>query len=286
VDNITTSKAFVGIGNYIEEKCGIVLNDQNAHLLECRLGSIFNMSQVKNLDELYVKLCVLKNAETLNHVIEAITTNETFWFRDKALWTMLENNFLPEMIKAIKSGDCQKIKIWSSACSFGQEPYSIAMCIDNYLIQQKVDTVGLSDFEIIATDISMTALTIAKRGQYDSVAIARGLDEVYKQKYFHHEGKTWHIADHIRQAVDFRPFNLIEDAYRFEQYDLILCRNVLIYFSRNTKNDIYKRMAYALKSEGALLIGSSELLEDDQAFFSRECVENSVYFKKKLKEGR
>lgn len=284
MDDLLTSNEFVEIGNYIEKKCGIVLNAQNIHLFESRLASMFKLSHVKNLQELYVKLCIRKDLETFNHVIEAITVNETFWFRDKSLWGMMESFILPEMIAKLQKGETQKIKIWSAACSYGQEPYSLAMYIDHYLKRCGIEDVSLSHFDIIATDISREALKIAKKGQYDSVAISRGLDDVYKKKYFHNSGRTWHVLEPIKIAVDFSPFNLIEDSYHYHyfQYDLVLCRNVLIYFSKNTKYEVYKNIALSLKNEGILLIGSSELIEEDQEKFSRECNENGVYFKKKI----
>lgn len=281
MDNRMMSNAFVGISAYIEEKCGIVLNDQNAHLLESRLSMLFDVLHVKNLEELYVLLCIKRDLNGLNYVIEAITTNETFWFRDKGLWAMLEDTLLPEWIRKLQSGDSQKIRIWSAACSYGQEPYSIVMCIDQYLKRHRIEGVTLSDFSILASDISKTALKIAQVGKYDSVAISRGLEDRYKENYFQHEGKTWHLQDAIIKAVEFKVFNLLEEDYGTNLYDLILCRNVLIYFSKHNKQSVYKKIACSLKKEGILLIGSSELLEDEQSCFSRESDSHSVFFKKK-----
>jgi chemotaxis protein methyltransferase CheR len=275
------SSAFVAISQFIEEKCGIVLHDQNAHLLESRLGMLFDVLHVKNLEELYVLLCIKKDIKGLNYVIEAITTNETFWFRDKGLWAMLEGTLLPEWIHKLQSRARQKIRIWSAACSYGQEPYSIVMCIDQYLKRHNVDGVALSDFEIVASDISMTALKIAQLGKYDSVAISRGLDEKYKESYFRHEGKTWHLHEAIISAVQFRTFNLLEEEYGSNLYDMVLCRNVLIYFSKTNRQAVYKKISLSLINDGILLIGSSELLEEDQPCFSRESDSQSVFFKKK-----
>lgn len=280
-DLILTNE-FIEIGRFIEQKCGIVLNNQNVHLLESRLSSLYKLCHVKTLQELYVKLCIYKDLDTFNHVVETITVNETFWFRDKSLWEMMDRFILPEMNAKLQDGSAQKIKIWSAACSYGQEPYSVAMYIDHYLKLKGIKDISLNHFDILATDISVKALKIAQKGQYDSVAISRGLDDVYKRNYFSDFGKTWHISEQIKSAVDFSPFNLIEDAYHTQQYDLILCRNVLIYFSKDTKHKVYNNIASSLKNEGILLIGSSELLEEDQDKFSRECTENGVYFKKKI----
>lgn len=276
------SKAFGDICRFIEEKCGIVLNEQNAHLLESRMTNIQNATLVKTLEELQYKLCVLRDDATLRIVIEAITTNETFWFRDKALWVMLEQLFLTDWLNKLQKDKSRKIKIWSAACSYGQEPYSVAMCIMNYLKRHPLSEAQLSDFEIIATDISYGALNIATQGKYDAISMSRGLQESDKEAYFTQEGEMWRLKDSIKAAVSFQQFNLVEDPYRSDAYDLVLFRNVLIYFSENNKKEIYKKIAQSLKVDGSLCIGSSELMEDSQHLFSREQFLEGVYFKKKI----
>lgn len=284
MDNITASKEFVGIRQLIEEKSGIVLNDQNAHLLENRLASILNTFMLNNLEELYFKLCVEKDPEITHHVIEAITTNETFWFRDKALWVMMEDLLLPHYVDTLRNNESKKIRIWSAACSYGQEPYSIAMCIAGYLQNHAIEDVDISSFEILATDISNSALNTAKSAQYDTISISRGLEDSYKQLHFKREGNGWKLNDAIRKEISFQHFNLIDGSYTRDMFDLILCRNVLIYFSESNKKQIYRKMAQALKSDGVLLIGSSELLDDDNQHFSREQYLNGIYYKKKSDE--
>lgn len=281
MDNLTTSKEFVGIRLLIEEKSGIVLNEMNAHLLENRLKSILNSSMAKSIEELYFKLCVKKDPEITCNVIDAITTNETFWFRDKALWVMMDELFLPSCIDKLRRGERSRIRIWSAACSYGQEPYSIAMCIISYLKNNGIGDVSIRDFEILATDISHTALKTAKNGKYDTISISRGLDENYKHLFFKREGDVWKLDDDIRNEISFQHFNLIEGPYRHDTFDIILCRNVLIYFSELNKKQIYSEMALSLKSEGVLIVGSSELLDDGGHYFTREQYENGVYFKKK-----
>lgn len=284
MDNITVSKEFVGILQLIEEKSGIVLNDQNAHLLESRLASILNAFMMHNMEELHFKLCVERDPEITSHVIEAITTNETFWFRDKALWIMMEELLLPRYVDLLRRGEGKKIRIWSAACSYGQEPYSIAMCIAGYLQKHAIDDVDMSSFEILATDISNAALNTAKSAQYDTISISRGLDEAYKQLHFKREGNGWKLNDAIRKEISFQHFNLIDGFYSRDMFDLILCRNVLIYFSESNKKQIYRKMAQALKNDGVMLIGSSELLDDGNQYFLRQQYSNSIYFKKKSDE--
>ncbi len=282
MDNVIASNAFLGILQVIEESSGIVINEQNAHLLESRLAVILQNTMTKSLEDLYTKVCVRRDQEATTQIIEAITTNETSWFRDKALWTMMEEIFLPQYIQKLRNNERSKIRIWSAACSYGQEPYSLAMCIDSYLKHHAIEDVTIDHFEIWATDISHGVINTAKNGKYDTISITRGLEDHYKHRYFKHEGKHWRLNEDIRSAIRFQQFNLILDAYRFEPFDIIFCRNVLIYFSQSTKKEIYKKMAQSLKNDGTFFIGSSELLEDNNEIFTREQHLNGVYFKKKL----
>ena len=272
--------AILDIQRRIEEESGIVLNEHNGHLLESKLAPILKACELKNLHELHYKLCVLKDPKITDYVIESMVTNETFWFRDKGVWQIMDGFALPQYIHKLKTGERNSIKIWSAACSYGQEPYSIAMYIDQYLKANAIEAIKLSHFEILATDISHAALQKAKHARYDSIAIERGLDEAYRHRYFRQEGKLWQLEPEIRHAIHFQQFNLISEAYRSEQFDMILCRNVLIYFSEDNKKAIYKKLASALKPDGILLIGSSELIEDSEQNFKREQYQNDVYFKK------
>lgn len=285
VENNIALNAFIGILQVIEEKSGIVINEQNAHLLESRLAVIMQNTMTSSLEELYFKVCVQQNQEATTQIIEAITTNETSWFRDKALWTMMEEIFLPHYVQKLRDKTCSKIRIWSAACSYGQEPYSLAMCIDSYLKHHAIEDININHFEILATDISHGVINAARNGKYDTISITRGLEDHYKHRYFKHEGKHWRLNEDIRSAIRFQQFNLILDAYHFEPFDIIFCRNVLIYFSQRTKREVYKKMAQSLKNDGTLFIGSSELLEDNNELFTREQHMNSVYFKKKTIEA-
>lgn len=269
-----------GIIKFIEAKIGIVLNSYNRHLLENRMAGILKDTRVGNVEELYVQLCVNKDPKIINYVINAVTVNETFWFRDKALWFMFEDLFLPRFVDQIKKGEKDKIKIWSAACSYGQEPYSLAMCIDYYLKKNSIVDVNRSHFQILATDISSNALEVAESAKYDNVSIGRGLNEQLKGQYFRHNENMWCLNNEIKDAVQFRKFNLVEDIYSLDQFDMILCRNVLIYFSEENKKEIYNNLAQSLKGDGVLFIGSSELLEDNGEQFSREMHTDGVYFKK------
>lgn len=283
--NIVSLKEFDAIRQLIEEKSGIVLNEQNAHLLESRMDSILSTFMMSSVEELHYRLCVAKDHGLATHIIEAIATNETFWFRDKALWIMMEELFIPRFISQLQTGERKSIKIWSAACSYGQEPYSIAMSIVGYLQRHGLKDITIDDFEILATDISHSALNTAKCAQYDAISISRGLEDKYRHMHFRKEGNNWHLNDTIKERIDFKHFNLIDGPYGTDIFDMILCRNVLIYFSESNKKMIYEKLAQALTREGVLVIGSSELLGDEEHRFSREQYLDGIFYKKNNKRS-
>lgn len=276
------SREYSDIKKYIENKWGIVFNEHNRHLLESHIVKILKNLKLHHIEELYVKLCIHLDVETHQQVIDAITTNETFWFRDKALWDLLEKQFIPDYIERLRSNKVDKIRIWSAACSYGQEPYSIAMTISRYLDHHRIEGVSLNDFEIIATDISSVALSIAQKGEYDSVSVSRGLTETDRNLFFEKQQEMWKLTDTIRKGVQFRTMNLMDPSYQEGVYDLILFRNVMIYFSETIKSQMYIKIASALKNEGVLFIGSSELMEDERHIFERQQKLEGIYYTKKL----
>ena len=133
MENRIVSKEFLMIQKFIEDKCGIALGEEKAYLLESKLSKMLAESSFLSFDELYRKICYLNDPEIVDSVIDAITINETFWFRDKTPWYILEDLLLPGFIQELRDGKREKIRVWSAACSYGQEPYSVAMCINNYL---------------------------------------------------------------------------------------------------------------------------------------------------------
>jgi chemotaxis protein methyltransferase CheR len=279
------TREFQDIEKFIEERSGIIFNDYNVHLLESQITRILKLLKMNRIEELHSKVCVYRDAEALQLLIDAITTNETFWFRDKALWDMLEQRFIPMFLHRRHEHPSRKIRLWSAACSYGQEPYSLAMCIVKYLNQHKITHLSLQDFEIVATDISSSALAIARNGIYDSISMSRGLSEMDKHLFFSPLGDQWQLKDEIRDAVTFQQFNLLECDYRFKPFDVILFKNVMIYFSDEMKKTLYLKISNVLDDQGVLFIGSSELLEDNRQLFVREQYLEGIYFIKKRKAG-
>jgi chemotaxis protein methyltransferase CheR len=281
VGNVTTSKEFMMMQRFIEDRCGIFLGEEKTYLLESKLTKILAESTFVSFEELYAQICCWNDTELIDNIIDSITVNETFWFRDKTPWLIIEDILLPMYIMECREGKRDKIRIWSAACSYGQEPYSIAMCIDHYLECHGILDLNLSHFEILATDISRTVLQMAQAGRYDNISVLRGLDDTYKLKYFKNEGRIWVLNDKIRNAVRFQQFNLIKEFFPYYGSDIIFFRNVLIYFSDKLKKEMMGKIKASLRPGGALFIGSSELFTDHNLNFSKEQHNNGVYFRSK-----
>lgn len=274
-------REFVLLRKYIEEQSGIELGEEKAYFIESRLSGLLADYSLGSYEELFYKAYSRKDVAFTRQVIDAITTNETFWFRDKTPWYIMEDLLLPQYIKEMQEGRRVNVRIWSCACSTGQEPYSIAMLIDSYLQKNRPGNIGLDRFQITATDLSRAVLDLAVSGQYDSVSMERGLEPAMIDRYFTREGNLWSISDRIKRAVDFRQFNLKIDPIYSRSYDIIFCRNVLIYFSELAKESILSRIVTALKPQGVLFIGASEILKEASGSLEMDTYKDGVYFRLK-----
>ena len=266
---------------YIKESCGISIGTDKAYLIESRLSKLLIDSGMRSFEEFYHTIVRNKDSYISVKVIDAITTNETLWFRDQTPWKILENVYLPVYIEELRNGKKQKIRIWSAAASTGQEAYSTAMCIDDYLFRKGIRDVSLSHFEIIATDISQTVLDIAKRGRYDSISIMRGLGNEYKEKYFRKEGMAWELSDKIKNIVKFQQFNLQNSFLFLGKFDVIFCRYVLIYFEEALQKEIGQKILNSLDNQGIFFIGASELYSNFDQYFEMVHMENGTYYRKR-----
>lgn len=275
-----TSKEFKLFQEYIEKNCGIVINEDKTYLVESRVIRLLIEFEVENFEALYNKLNSNSNSKIADKIIEEITTNETLWFRDGYPWKILEDVLLPNYIAKLRKKEVNKIRIWSAASSTGQEAYSTVIIINEFLDKNNIKDVTLSDFEIIATDISGQVLEIAKKGRYDPISMKRGIDEYFKLKYFSKKGNTWEIADFIKNRVDFRKMNLQSNFILLGKFDIVLCRYVMIYFSNKFKNDLLQKIYNILVDDGVLFIGSSELLYNNKHKFKENEHKNGIYYTK------
>ena len=245
------------ISQYIQTITGIYLDQSKSYLFVTCLSSIAETHGCKSYQELHTKARQDPSKKIEKEIVDAITTNETLFFRDKGPFELLQHKILPEIIDArtSKSAIKPRIKIWSAAASTGQELYSIAIVIKELLS-------GSSDysFTLSGTDISDAAVAQASYGKYNRFEIERGLDRKYLQKYFTLFGDSWKIKDEIRAMVSFKKLNLMQPFSALGKFDIIFCRNVAIYFTLADRKKLFNKIADSLSDDGYLIIGSTEPL--------------------------
>jgi chemotaxis protein methyltransferase CheR len=238
------------IRNLVRQRSGLVLSAEKQYLVESRLLPVVRKRGLGTLAEL-VRMLRMDGASPLETtVVEAMTTNESFFFRDKLPFEYFSNLIMPALLKARARE--RRIRIWCTAAATGQEPYSLAMA----LLDMKAELAGWR-VEILATDISNEALGKAKAGLYTQFEVQRGLPIQKLVAHFAQLGEVWQIAPEIRSMVTYRYFNLLED-FSFGVFDVIFCRNVLIYFDQVTKTDVLNRLARVVANDGYLLLGAAE----------------------------
>lgn len=249
-----TDVDFSLFSRFLEENSGIILASHKQYLVQSRLGKIAQEQNCSSLKELVTKLQSPNSRQLREHVIDAMTTNETLWFRDTHPFDILRDIIFPEFIGNGKSS----VRIWSAACSTGQEPYSISMMLNEY--QQRQPSRSMSA-EIIATDISSQVLAQAQKAEYEMLAIGRGLSKERLTQHFSDTGNgSWIVNPDIRSRVRFKSLNLLGQYSTLGTFDVIFCRNVLIYFSNELKMEILNKMHSILKPGGYLILGASEFL--------------------------
>lgn len=274
-----TALEFKQISKLLHEQCGINLQDDQDYLVQTRLSDFAESMGLNSFSQLFSRL-QFEPEKLLPTVINLMTTNETLWFRDQSCWNALEKSILPALFKKLERGS-QEIKIWIAGCSTGQEAYSLAILIDEMCVQQKKPALARC-FSIQAMDISLAALEIARTARYNDFEINRGLSVARRDKYFEQQARNlWVLRPNIRLRVHFDAINLTRDFSRLGVFDLILCRNVTIYFSPPVRSKILSTMVKMLHPEGALLIGATESLWGDRKEFEEIEFEGCVYVKNK-----
>jgi len=235
----------------LKERSGLTLSADKHYLVESRLLPVARKAGLTNLTELVQKLKGFSAEALTTDVVEAMTTNETFFFRDKIPFDHFRDFIMPTLLAA--RAKHQRIRIWCAAASSGQEPYSLAM-----MLKEMDGVLEGCRVEILATDISTEVLEKAKAGIYSQFEVQRGLPIQLLVKYFTKVGEMWQISPDIRAMVQFRPFNLLHDFSRFGVFDLVVCRNVLIYLDQAAKIDILDRIAKVTAADGYLVLGAAE----------------------------
>ena len=234
----------------LKERSGLDLSADKQYLVESRLLPLARKAGLPGIPELVQRM--KSGAEALTvEVVEAMTTNETFFFRDKIPFDHLRDTILPALLQSRASR--KTLRIWSAAGSTGQEPYSIAM-----VLKEKAAALSGWRIEIVATDLSQEVLEKSRAGLYSQFEVQRGLPIQLLVKYFTQIGELWQINSELRGMVQHRQLNLLQDFSHLGKFDVIFCRNVLIYFDQQTKINIFERMARVIEPDGMLMLGAAE----------------------------
>lgn len=254
---------------YLHRQSGIVLENDKNYLLESRLMPIVAEQKLDGLNALCAVLQRNGSGGLHRQVVEAMTTNETMFFRDSVLWEELKSIILPELIARRKQA--RRLRFWSAASSSGQETYSLSMALLEMGLQDW-------DIQIFATDLSERMLERARLGQYSQFEVNRGLPAQYLVKYFVQNRLQWQVKDEVKRWVRFQQMDLRQKLSAFGPFDLILCRNVLIYFDVPTKQQILQKLRGTLLQGGCLVLGSAEtVLNLDNSFERRHLTRASFY---------
>lgn len=262
---------------FLEDACGISLGDNKQYLVTNRIRRILEENNIGSFGELVRVLKLGINRKLKDQVVDSMTTNETFWFRDNYPYEHLKNTLFPQLM-AGNNRMFGPVRIWSAACSSGQEPYSISMMAEEYKRQAMGNLAR--QVQIVATDLSSTVLDQAKRGEYDKLSVLRGLSAERLERYFDNPNpSTWRVKSFVKERIDFRSLNLMDSYAALGKFDIVFCRNVLIYFNADLKRQILQKIHASLKPQGILFLGSSEGLAGAADLFEMVRCEPGILYR-------
>ncbi len=258
------------ITNLLKKRSGLVLSKDKLYLLESRLLPVARRHNMQTLDEVVSQIRLRQDEVLMREITEAMTTNESFFFRDSHPFDQFRQIVLPALLKSRERE--KRIRIWCAAASNGQEPYSIAMIL-------KEEAVKLAGWkvEILATDLSREVLGRAREGIYNQFEVQRGLPQTYLNKYFKQQAHEWQISEDIRSMVTYREFNLLDNMIGLGRFDVVFCRNVLIYFDQETKKVVLNNIAKLMPHDGFLYLGSTETILGITDTFTQSPQQRGIY---------
>jgi chemotaxis protein methyltransferase CheR len=259
-------EAYHTIIKYVFDICGIVLGDDKQYLVEQRISPILGELGCESFSDLAQRLnSGVTNFLVREKILNAMTTNETSFFRDEHPYVAFREKIMPDMMERVKQRKERtwqrrgpKVNMWSVAASTGQEPYSMAMIISDVIEAKGMGLVAMEDFGILSTDISSKVLSKAMEGKYGPLEVARGLTPAMRNKHFIQDGDYYVVNDKIRKIVEFKAFNIQDSFTQLGSFDVIFCRNILIYFTDDAKRKILSQFFHILAPNGYLLLGSAE----------------------------
>jgi chemotaxis protein methyltransferase CheR len=245
------SSDFEFLSSLLYKQSGLVLTPDKGYLLETRLQPVARSHGLNSIEQIVSTLRSRRDERLVNSITDAMTTNESLFFRDRTPFEQFKTVVLPKLLETRAAK--KQIRIWSAACSSGQEPYSLSMILD----ELSARLAGWR-IEIIATDISSEMIARARSGIYSQFEVQRGLPVQLLVKYFQQDGDRWQLNEKIRRMVTFREFNLLQDPRALGNFDVVFCRNVLIYFDQNTKRQVLDGISRQMAPDGYLYLGGAE----------------------------
>ncbi len=265
-------EVFHFFSDLVAKSSGIQLKQEKTYLLESRLNELAKALGFKGIDDLYHEASRKLTPRLRDEIVEAMTTNETYFFRDQHPFEALRTTVIPEL-KELRKAE-KRLKFWSAAASTGQEAYSIAMIIHEYfpeLLSWRI--------EILATDISQEAIKKAQSGAYSQIEVNRGLPVTFLVKYFKQNGSKWVISEKLRRMITFRKLNLVEPfPPGFGPFDVVFCRYVLIYFSAEVKQQVLNKIAKVMRPKGYLFLGATETPHSLPQGFVRKTIGRTICY--------
>jgi chemotaxis protein methyltransferase CheR len=265
-----TPANFLYLRELVQKHSGMFIDADKDYLVDSRIGPLLDDCDAPSIDGLLASLRSRPFSDSHRRVIEAMTNNETWFFRDYQPFDALRQKIIPELLET--RADAKEIVFWSAACSFGQEPYSLAMCVrENFLLPNR-------RFRILATDLAAHALARARTGRYSQMEVSRGLPAAQLSRYFQPSGVQWELSSEIRQMVDFRQMNLTEAWTAMPEVDIVMLRNVLIYFEVETKKEILRKIRRVLRPHGFMFMGAAETTLNLDDGFERVPFGRSAYY--------
>jgi chemotaxis protein methyltransferase CheR len=278
---LMSQNEFTLFQQWVERHCSLALGEDKKYLLETRLARILVENQCETFMDLYRKVGNTANPTLRDRIVDAVTTHETLWFRDESAWEALRTHILPVLAKVARDRG-EPVRIWSAACSTGQEPYSLAMLIDDFCRTHRTFAVVPDQFQITASDVSAPALVLATAGRYDAISMRRGFTnsfEQYRQNYFTTTDRTSTISAEIRARVKFKRHSLQDPFNELGLFDLVLMRYVTIYFSPDFKQKLWPRICAVMRPGAWLLLGSAETLLNHGTDLTLERLDRAYFYR-------
>jgi chemotaxis protein methyltransferase CheR len=274
-----TEPTFDKLQQAIQRLCGLVITHDKQYLIHDRLAPVVQRHGWQTLEQLAERLALARSGELVDDVVEAIVTRETSFFRDAHIWDALRRELLPRLV-AERTAVRPRVRMWSAGTSTGQEAYTLAMLTLEMGTAATSPALSQDRFSILATDICPSAVLAGKTGQYNALEMARGISAARRERFFESCGAGWRVREPLRWMVDFRRVNLTEPLPALGCFDLICCRNVLIYFDQAMRRHICDQFHHLLVEGGWLLLGASENLYGISARFSSVTLGDAIVYRK------